>query len=119
MHSGLAAAEAVSYASVSAPDRRRGRLERSSSNLLRETCPWLTLYMSRSPLYSVALFRSRFRVPMGLYRARERKLPAVKPRILQGTDCPGRRGHPLHVKLLNALCSLGHERSLHDLEDRS
>lgn len=115
----VAAAQAASHFSADDMGRRRGRLQGSSGNRSRGICPWFTQYLCPSPLYNAAQFRSRFRVPLGLYRVLERELSSVEPRLLQGTDCTGRRGHPLHVKLLNALRRLGHGRSFHDLEDQS
>lgn len=71
------------------------------------------------PTYSPTHFRQSFMAPMALYRVLERELPLIEPSLLQQTDCTGRPGHPLNVKLLDSLRRLGTGRSFQDLDDHT
>lgn len=119
MHVCLAAATAGGSVITPVPAPWLGRQVGRASNINRGATPWLADYLSASPRYTSSHFRGVFRVPLRLFDVLERELPLVDPTLHQGTDCRGRRGHPLHFKILNALRRLGTGRSFRDLDDRS
>lgn len=80
-----------------------GKVAGSAGNTDRGVSAWIRFYLSPTPTNNRTHFRTRFPVPMRLYRALERELPVVEPLLLQRADCAGRAGHPLHVKILCAL----------------
>jgi len=69
-------------------------------------------------VYTAAQFRTRFRVPLALYRLLKRELPRVEPSLRQRTDATGRLWHPLYAKLLTSLRRLGSGVSVQDLDDQ-
>lgn len=110
---------AASYLSGARTPGWRGRQVGYAPSIRRGTCAWYESYLCPKPTYTSAQFRRRFRVPMGLYRVLETELPAVEPRLLQGTNCAGRVGHPTFAKILNSLRRLGNGVSFQDLDDQS
>ncbi|KAK1859732.1 hypothetical protein I4F81_002326 [Pyropia yezoensis] len=116
--SSMAAAEAVVRAANDGSGWM-GRVPGSARNIDRGVSLWFLKYLSPSPMYNRSHFRALFRVPMRLYRAFERELPLVEPLLLQQEDCTGRAGHPLHVKLLNALRRLGNGVSFANIDDQA
>lgn len=95
-----------------------GKVAGSAGNTDRGVSAWFRFYLSPTPTYNRTHFRTRFRVRMPSYRALERELSVVEPRLLQRADCAGRAGHPLHVKILCALRRLGNGTFFQDLDDQ-
>ena len=110
---GVAAAEAAASALPKTIPLSRwgGRQVGSRRNLNRGACRWFDDYLAPSPTYPAREFRARFRVPLGLYRVLEAELPLAQPKLRQQTECTGRPGHPLYVKLLFSLRRLGNGSS--------
>jgi len=122
----IAAVQAAGQAAIegnsSSGDQERGwagRFVGSKRNVERGVCTWFDLYLSPSPAYTSAHFRTLFRIPLRLYRALERDLPLVAPTLRRQTYCTGRLGHPLYAKLLCRLRRLRNGASFQDLDDQA